>query len=124
MALVINVANLFSSKDITKIAEMNQPLPAKVCNNIHCKPLTKDLLPISQMSPFLLKYSGHIEAVDGRIKGVAHNAKLVDSGLMVALLIQTLAMFGPETCTCITPFDIHEEAQMAVVMMYEFHRKL
>ncbi|KAF3585991.1 hypothetical protein F2Q69_00030846 [Brassica cretica] len=67
------------------------------------------------MSPFLPKYSGRSEAVDGRIKGVAHNAKLVDSGLLVALLIQTLAMFGPETCTCITPFGIHEHYKKTAV---------
>ncbi|KAL0730053.1 hypothetical protein Bca4012_026146 [Brassica carinata] len=67
--------------------------------------LTRDLLPISEMFPFLLKNCAY-------------------SALTAALLIQTHAMFGPETCRCLTSAVISDEAHRAAVMLYEFHAKL
>uniref|UniRef100_A0A0D3E938 Ubiquitin-like protease family profile domain-containing protein n=1 Tax=Brassica oleracea var. oleracea TaxID=109376 RepID=A0A0D3E938_BRAOL len=67
--------------------------------------LTQDLLPISDMFPYLLKFSGLL-AVSGnkplcaeRIKGVALNNNSPDAALTAALLIQTHALFGVEICS-------------------------
>ena len=76
------------------------------------------------MSPFLLKYSGRSEAVDGRIKGVAQNTNPADAALTACLLIQAHALFGFDGCRSITPSVIPVEAQKAAIMVYEFHQKL
>ncbi|KAF3514750.1 hypothetical protein F2Q69_00004024 [Brassica cretica] len=92
--------------------------------------LARDLLPISDMFPVLLKSSGLLEipGVIGlpseRIKGVAQNNNAADSALTAALLMQTHSLFGPDTCRCITPEVIGDEAHRAAVMLYEFHEKL
>ncbi|WZY87375.1 hypothetical protein YC2023_033759 [Brassica napus] len=92
--------------------------------------LALDLLPISDMFPALLKSSGLLEIPGGigllseRIKGVAQNNNAADSALTAALLMQTHALFGPNTCRCITPDVLGDEAHRAAVMLYEFHEKL
>lgn len=92
--------------------------------------LARDLLPISDMFPVLLKSSGLLEipGVIGlsseRIKGVAQNNNAADSALTAALLMQTHSLFGPDTCRCITPEVIGDEAHRAAIMLYEFHEKL
>ncbi|KAF3563376.1 hypothetical protein DY000_02015231 [Brassica cretica] len=82
------------------------------------------------MFPYLLKFCGLLEfppnkplCVD-RVKGVPQNNNSPDAALTAALLIQTHALFGVDTCRCITPAVISDEAHRAAVMLYEFHEKL
>lgn len=92
--------------------------------------LRKDLLPISEMFPNLLKQCGvSVAGVDTplvveRIQGVAQNQNPGDAAITTSLLIQTHSMFGTDPCLGITPSVIADEAHRAVVMFYEFHAKL
>ncbi|XP_048614640.1 uncharacterized protein LOC106402760 isoform X2 [Brassica napus] len=102
------------------------------CNPSVCgdSELTRELLPISDMFPYLLKFSGLLEVPGNsplgqeRVKGLAQNNNSTDAALTAALLIQAHALFGVEICRCITPEVITDEAQRAAVMIYEFHEKL
>ncbi|KAH0901476.1 hypothetical protein HID58_040979 [Brassica napus] len=92
--------------------------------------LSRDLRPVADMFLPLLKFCGRIDRVDGqtllveRIKGVPVNADPGDSGFTAALLMQTHALFGPDTCRCVTPLVLTEESQRGAVMLYEFHKIL
>ncbi|KAL0856118.1 hypothetical protein Bca101_061271 [Brassica carinata] len=92
--------------------------------------LLKELRPISEMFLFLLKFAGMLHGVEPasllveRVKGIAQNTNPADAGLTAGLLMQTHALFGPDTCRCITPSVIPEEAQRAAVMLYEFYQQL
>lgn len=92
--------------------------------------LCKDLLPISEMFPSLLKQCRvSVEGDDKhliveRIQGVAQNNNPGDAGITASLLIQTHSLFGTEACRGIIPSIIPDEAHRAAVMIYEFHVKL
>ncbi|KAG2323364.1 hypothetical protein Bca52824_016577 [Brassica carinata] len=92
--------------------------------------ICKELLPISEMFPLLLKQCGvSVPGVDTpliveRIQGVAQNQNPADSAITTALLIQTHSLFGTDPCLAITPSVIADEAHRAAVMVYEFHAKL
>lgn len=92
--------------------------------------LRKELLPITDLFPQLLKQCGvSVDGVDKplvveRMVGVATNTIPGDAGITATLLIQSHALFGPESCTSITPSIIPDEAHRAAVMIYEFHVKL
>ncbi|CAN6848707.1 unnamed protein product [Brassica oleracea] len=92
--------------------------------------LCKDLRPISDMFPLLLKQCGVSVAgedkplVVERIAGVAQNPNPGDSAVTTSMMIQTHSLFGPEACCGITPSVIPDEARRAAVMIYEFHVKL
>lgn len=92
--------------------------------------LHKELLPITELFPHLLKQCGvSVEGVDKplvveRMVGIATNTNPGDAGIAATLLIQSHAFFGPESCTSITPSVIPDEAHRAAVMIYEFHVKL
>ncbi|CAN7120432.1 unnamed protein product [Brassica rapa subsp. narinosa] len=77
-----------------------------------------------RLSSGLLEIPGGIGLLSERIKGVAQNNNAADSALTAALLMQTHALFGPNTCRCITPDVLGDEAHRAAVMLYEFHEKL
>ncbi|KAF8084354.1 hypothetical protein N665_0721s0011 [Sinapis alba] len=111
--------------------------PASKIYVLDCNPtvrsyvsLSTELRAIADLFLHLLKFSGRIATVDGinlsvdRVKGVAQNTNTADAGLPAALLMQTHAMFGADTCRCITPFVLPEEAQRAAVMLYEFKQVL
>ncbi|KAG2246865.1 hypothetical protein Bca52824_086493 [Brassica carinata] len=82
--------------------------------------LTKELAPVSEMFPSLLKHCVVVETV----KGVVHNTNPAEAAMTACLLIHTHALYGPQTCSSITPLLIPDEAQRAAVMIYEFHKKL
>lgn len=92
--------------------------------------LIRDLQPISVMFPHLLKNCGLLEQHVGnmltleRVKGVAQNLNSADAAMTAALLIHTHALFGPDTCQCITPAVLDDESHRAAVMIYELHGKL
>ncbi|KAL0802057.1 hypothetical protein Bca101_057233 [Brassica carinata] len=92
--------------------------------------LAKDLLPISEMFPYLVKHCGFIPELPHkpllieRIKGLPQNTNPADAGITASLLIQTHALFGVDSCRCITPSVLPDEAQRAAVMDYEFHQNL
>nr|VDD26027.1 unnamed protein product [Brassica oleracea] len=92
--------------------------------------LCKDLRPISDMFPLLLKQCGVSVAgedkplVVERIAGVAQNPNPGDAAVTTSMMIQTHSLFGPEACCGITPSVIPDEARRAAVMIYEFHVKL
>ncbi|KAL0877451.1 hypothetical protein Bca101_027156 [Brassica carinata] len=92
--------------------------------------LTHDLQHISLMFPHLLKRCGLLEVPVGkplileRVKGLAQNPISADAAMTAALLIQTHALFGTDTCRCITPSILPDEAKRAAVMIYEFYAKL
>ncbi|CAF1919156.1 BnaCnng48680D [Brassica napus] len=91
------------------------------------KALSKELAPVTEMFPSLLKHCGAlVEYVDKavvveRMKGVVKNTNPADAAITACLLIQTHALYGAEICSSITPLVIPEEAQRAAVMIYEFH---
>ncbi|KAG5414439.1 hypothetical protein IGI04_002006 [Brassica rapa subsp. trilocularis] len=92
--------------------------------------LVKELLPISDMFPYILRRLGNVVPTIGnklaveRIKGVAQNTNPADAALTACLLIQAHALFGFDGCRSITPTVIPVEAQKAAIMVYEFHQKL
>ncbi|KAL0801870.1 hypothetical protein Bca101_057046 [Brassica carinata] len=92
--------------------------------------LRKDLLPISEMFPLLLKQCGvSVAGVDTplvveRIESLPQNQNAGDAGITTFLLIQRHAIFGTEHCLRISPSVIADEAHRAAVMIYEFHVKL
>lgn len=92
--------------------------------------LLKELLPISEMLPYLLKHLGNVVQPAGnrllveRVKGIPLISNHADAALTAALLIQSHAMFGSNACKSITTSIIPVEAQRAAVMVYEFHQKL
>lgn len=92
--------------------------------------LTKELAPVSEMFPSLLKHCGCLSeyletpVVVETVKGVVHNTNPAEAAMTACLLIQTHALYGPQTCSSITPLLIPDEAQRAAVMIYEFHKKL
>ncbi|KAL0855740.1 hypothetical protein Bca101_060893 [Brassica carinata] len=91
--------------------------------------LANEMKAISEMFPYLRKVSGCDNGVSGpfsveRVRGVSPNNNPGDSGISSVLLIQTHALFGPETCRYITQSVIPEESQRAAVMIYEFHQPL
>ncbi|KAF3503408.1 hypothetical protein F2Q69_00044219 [Brassica cretica] len=91
------------------------------------KALSKELAPVTEMFPSLLKHCGAlVEYVDKavvveRMKGVVKNTNPADAAITACLLIQTHALYGAEICSSITPLVIPEETQRAAVMIYEFH---
>ncbi|CAN7037202.1 unnamed protein product [Brassica rapa subsp. trilocularis] len=94
------------------------------------KALSKELAPITEMFPSLLKHCGLLVEygnnafVVERVKGVVKNPNPSDAAITSCLLMQTHALSGPETCRSITPSLIPDEAQTAAVMVYEFHKKI
>ncbi|KAF8051981.1 hypothetical protein N665_1633s0003 [Sinapis alba] len=92
--------------------------------------LASELRTITDIFIHLLKFSGCITSIDGitllvdRVEGVAQNTIPADAGLTAALLMQTHALFGADTCRCITPIVLTEEAQRDAVMIYEFKHVL
>lgn len=92
--------------------------------------LSKELRPISDMFFLLLKFSGVVEMIEPaqlrveRVKGIAQISNPADAGITAALLMQNHALFGADSCRCITPSIIREEAHRAAVMLYEFYQQL
>ncbi|KAL0847624.1 hypothetical protein Bca101_020870 [Brassica carinata] len=93
--------------------------------------IAKQMRPFTDMFPSLLKRTGRLsKARDGqgvvidRPKIVAQNPNPAHSGLTSILLMQTHAIFGLDSCRCITPNFLAEEARRVVVMLYELHEKL
>ncbi|KAG2307233.1 hypothetical protein Bca52824_026981 [Brassica carinata] len=93
--------------------------------------IAKQMRPFTEMFPSLLKRTGRLsKARDGqgvvidRPKIVAQNPNPAHSGLTSILLMHTHAVFGLDSCRCITPNLLAEEARRVVVMLYELHEKL
>ncbi|KAH0904915.1 LOW QUALITY PROTEIN: hypothetical protein HID58_044418 [Brassica napus] len=84
--------------------------------------LSRDLYPVAEMFLLLLKYCGRIDRVDGQ--NLSLTLPPGDSGFTAALLMQTHALFGPDTFRCVTPLVLTEESQRAAVMLNEFHQIL
>ncbi|CAN7108276.1 unnamed protein product [Brassica rapa subsp. narinosa] len=92
--------------------------------------LTKEVAPLCEMFPCLLKHCGclpdYLEtalAVE-TVKGMVHNTNPAEAALTACLLMCTHALYGPESCSTITPSIIHDESQRVAVLIYEFHKKL
>ncbi|XP_048637595.1 uncharacterized protein LOC106353670 [Brassica napus] len=92
--------------------------------------LTKEVAPLCEMFPCLLKHCGclpdYLEtalAVE-TVKGVVHNTNPAEAALTACLLMCTHALYGPESCSTITPSIIPDESQRVAVLIYEFHKKL
>ncbi|CAN6814934.1 unnamed protein product [Brassica oleracea] len=89
-----------------------------------------ELAPVSEMFPSLLKHCGCLSeyletpVVVETVKGVVHNTNPAEAAMTACLLIQTHALYGPQTCSSITPSLVPDKAQRAAVMIYEFHKKL
>ena len=76
---------------------------------------------------YLMKFAGLTDPVPlaaERLKGVVQNTNPANAGITAALLMQTHALFGLDTCRCIISSAIPEEAQHVAVMMYEYYQKL
>ncbi|KAL0887002.1 hypothetical protein Bca101_010985 [Brassica carinata] len=92
--------------------------------------LTREIAPVREMFPSLLKHCGCLSeylekpVVVESVKGVVQNTNPAEAAMTACLLIQTHALYGPETCTSISPSLIPDESQRAAVMIYEFHKKL
>ncbi|RID46158.1 hypothetical protein BRARA_I02839 [Brassica rapa] len=93
--------------------------------------IATQLRPFAEMIPSLLKRTGRISnttayhgVVIERPKVVAQNTNPSHSALTSILLMQTHAIFGLESCRCITPTLLTEEAHRVAVMLYELHEKL
>ncbi|XP_048634864.1 uncharacterized protein LOC106447979 [Brassica napus] len=93
--------------------------------------IATQLRPFAEMIPYLLKHTGRISnttayhgVVIERPKVVAQNTNPSHSALTSILLMQTHAIFGLESCRCITPTLLTEEAHRVAVMLYELHEKL
>ncbi|KAH0900597.1 hypothetical protein HID58_040100 [Brassica napus] len=92
--------------------------------------LTKEVAPLCEMFPCLLKHCGclpdYLEtalAVE-TVKGMVHNTNPAEAALTACLLMCTHALYGPESCSTITPSIIPDESQRVAVLIYEFHKKL
>ncbi|KAJ4917273.1 Uncharacterized protein Rs2_02823 [Raphanus sativus] len=88
--------------------------------------MTKELTPISQMFPYLLKQAGRnmcpreLRALTiERPRTIPQNLKTTDSGVMTALLMLAHAVAGLEACNYLTPEALDQEAKRLAVMIYE-----
>ncbi|KAF8097727.1 hypothetical protein N665_0283s0031 [Sinapis alba] len=88
--------------------------------------IAKDLRPISQIFPYLLRQAGKsLSAKDlkpltiERPRIVPQNNNQFESGVTSILLIQAHAVGGVDVCKCITLDVLDVEVQRIVVMMYE-----
>ncbi|XP_018463315.2 uncharacterized protein LOC108834473 [Raphanus sativus] len=88
--------------------------------------IAKDLRPITQMFPYILRQAGkQLSAKEmkpltvDRSRGVPQNNNMVESGITSILLIQAHAVGGIDVCQCITPEVVATEAERAAVMIYE-----
>ncbi|KAF8092049.1 hypothetical protein N665_0426s0007 [Sinapis alba] len=88
--------------------------------------IAKELRPISQMFPYLLRQSGKsLNAKDlkpltiERPRIVPQNNNQFESGVTSILIIHVHAVGGVDVCKCITPDVLDVEVQRIVVMIYE-----
>ncbi|CAN7018564.1 unnamed protein product, partial [Brassica oleracea var. botrytis] len=88
--------------------------------------ISKELPPIAQMFPFLLRQAGkQIAAKDlktltvERPRSVPQNYSQFDSGITASLLIQAHAVGGVDVCKCITEHVLDAEVERTAVMIYE-----
>ena len=88
--------------------------------------ISKELRPIAQMFPFLLRQAGkQIGAKDlktltvERPRSVPQNYSQFDSGITASLLIQAHAVGGVDVCKCITEDVLDTEVERTAVMIYE-----
>ncbi|KAJ4910421.1 hypothetical protein Rs2_05042 [Raphanus sativus] len=88
--------------------------------------MTKELTPICQMFPYLLKQAGRnmcpreLRALTiERPRTIPQNLKTTDSGVMTALLMLAHAVAGLEACNYLTPEALDQEAKRLAVMIYE-----
>lgn len=88
--------------------------------------MAKELEPICQMFPYLLKQAGRkmsskdLKALTvERPKNIPQNLKKTDSGVTTVLLMQAHAVAGIEVCKSLTPDVLDLEAKRLAVMLYE-----
>ncbi|CAN7034927.1 unnamed protein product, partial [Brassica oleracea var. botrytis] len=128
-SFVINVCGLsIASGELSLIVDRTAHLPAKVVDvrirHTHGM-ISKELRPIAQMFPFLLRQAGkQIGAKDlktltvERPRSVPQNYSQFDYGINASLLIQAHAVGGVDVCKCITEDVLDTEVETAV-MIYE-----
>ncbi|KAF2532417.1 hypothetical protein F2Q70_00029524 [Brassica cretica] len=88
--------------------------------------MAKELAPIFQMSPYLLKQAGRnmcskdLKALTvERPRNIPQNIKTTDSGITTTLLMQDHAVAGIEVCKSLTSDVLDHEAKTLAVMLYE-----
>ncbi|KAH0917631.1 hypothetical protein HID58_025291 [Brassica napus] len=95
------------------------------------KDIVKDLTPIAEAFPYLLKQacgSAYEENLDPmvieRVKGVGQNKEESVSGITAMLLIWNHSIGGLEGCRSVNADHVILEAKGAAVMAYELHEEL
>ncbi|KAL0774852.1 hypothetical protein Bca101_040004 [Brassica carinata] len=88
--------------------------------------MVKEVTPIAQMFPYLLKQGGkqllHKDARAfpiERPRSIPQNTSHADSAVSALLLVQAHAVAGVNLCKCITPDKIGSEVERLAVMFYE-----
>ncbi|CAN7059631.1 unnamed protein product [Brassica oleracea var. botrytis] len=88
--------------------------------------MVKEVTPIAQMFPYLLKQWGkqllHKDARAfpiERPRSIPQNTSHADSAVSALLLVQAHAVAGVNLCKCITPDKIGSEVERLAVMFYE-----
>ncbi|KAF8077392.1 hypothetical protein N665_1041s0007 [Sinapis alba] len=98
------------------------------CNNVLRSDymMRKEIRPIAQMFPYLLKQVGKVVAPrEGKAMNIdrprsipQHNA-VTDSAVVFGLFIQAHAVAGVDGCKCITPDVLDSEVERLLVTLYE-----
>ncbi|XP_033138759.1 uncharacterized protein LOC103848390 [Brassica rapa] len=88
--------------------------------------MVKEVTPIAQMFPYLLKQGGkqllHKDARAfpiERPRSIPQNTSHADSAVSALLLVQAHAVAGVDLCKCITPDKIGSEVERLAIMFYE-----
>ncbi|KFK22548.1 hypothetical protein AALP_AAs68488U000900 [Arabis alpina] len=88
--------------------------------------ITKELKPIAELFPFLLKQLGRTLVGRGvkpfaveRLKCVPQNEKHIESAMTSVVLIQAHSIGGAEACVGVTPDVVPVEAQRISIMLFD-----
>ncbi|CDY37770.1 BnaA10g05510D [Brassica napus] len=122
------------SKLFTKFSKMSKKesfwFPSHILERVRTlrtdSMMVKEVTPIAQMFPYLLKQGGkqllHKDARAfpiERPRSIPQNTSHADSAVSALLLVQAHAVAGVDVCKCITPDKIGSEVETLAVMFYE-----
>nr|VDD23514.1 unnamed protein product [Brassica rapa] len=122
------------SKLFTKFSKMSKKesfwFPSHILERVRTlrtdSMMVKEVTPIAQMFPYLLKQGGkqllHKDARAfpiERPRSIPQNTSHADSAVSALLLVQAHAVAGVDLCKCITPDKIGSEVERLAVMFYE-----
>ncbi|KAL0864470.1 hypothetical protein Bca101_043588 [Brassica carinata] len=119
-----------SFRFLSNILERFLTQAGQLCDGLHAlrtdNMMVKEVSPISQMLPYLLKQGGkQIVHKDARAlpierpRTIPQNTSPADSAVSAVLLLQAHAVAGVDVCKCITPEAIGSEVERLAVMFYE-----